>query len=50
MDKQNEFRKNENIISLIEKSKILSIINLDYFSLFQQKKKQHCIYLISKKR
>lgn len=38
MDKQNEFRKNENIISLIEKSKILSIINLDYFSLFQQKK------------
>ncbi|WP_284928205.1 ATP-binding protein [Candidatus Phytoplasma sp. AldY-WA1] len=40
LKKQNYFRDNENIISLIKKSKISSIVNLDFSSFFQQQKEK----------
>ncbi|MGI3136257.1 MAG: ATP-binding protein [Candidatus Phytoplasma vitis] len=40
LKKQNYFRDNENIISLIKKSKISSIVNWDFSSFFQQQKEK----------
>ncbi|WYY26321.1 SbcC/MukB-like Walker B domain-containing protein [Candidatus Phytoplasma fraxini] len=37
MQKQNKFRQNDTILALIQKSKIFSIINLDFVSLLEQK-------------